>query len=1030
MKLMTYILFLALSISLWGQTTIYNTLGTWSSNGVPNYLVSPNDVISADLLSRITASLPESKNILSHHPNYISSNVQSNLLLTEACDVWVTFITEGAGYLNTLGFYTYQNGNPPATINDIKNTMTIIYPNSSLPGSGGGLNPGNKVKIGTFGANTVIGWFIVANGFSGGNIGSGNWLLFSDENLNPESDLTKRQHNVLLQDPVTGKLILGFEDIRRDNGSCDNDFNDILFNVFSNPIEAISVVDVPTLENPNQSNLTDLVLQKSIDNSLPNNGDNVTFNITLKNNGPSLATSIKVTDVLPLGLDYISSVPSKGTYTQSNGVWSLSQLLVDETATLSITCKVNRYAFSYNLGIASDYNVFALKDMNQPSCDTEGKVAVGENAFLSNYSVGDKLDTLNGIQDVLVVGNTLEFESGAIYNGNVVYGFLTNLPINQVSINNGTLRQDSVINFAAAETEIKTLSTTLKNYTVNGNASVSFGDLILTGTNPLLNVFNVTKDQINNSTNFIINSPNGSVVLVNISGTGIELKGGHVVYGTAINNVIYNFYEATNILIRNIDMQGSLIAPYADLDFPSGLISGQVIAKNILGAGQFNWDKFLGNIPLDQKIINRASITSLTQVDSNPNNNSAQVELVVGGSPSPNPPGAAIQWTQLSTFPQNEMIWTMIEANGQVYVGTYGGKIYTSSAQLGQWVRINNSMNVGYIWSLEYSNGSLYAGTEQGLFVTADNGANWQNLGLINNDVRSIIISRTNTESSEMYAATWGSGVLKSVDNGANWTEVNNGLSNKSVQTLLFGTSGEIYAGTFGGGIAKSIDGGNNWTTLNISSAYIWKLALDNEGNLYAGTYGNGLFKSVDGENWSSSSNGLNSEHVYSINFDNDNNAYVSSWSAGIFSSTNAGESWEGLGMEGMGASSLIIDRESNSVVVGTTDGVVFSRPAVVVGVKEDEVKNPKTFELNQNYPNPFNPSTIISYQIPTNTWVKLEVYDILGKVVKILVNNYQTQGNYKINFNTAELGLSSGIYFYRIKTDFNNAVKKMILIK
>ncbi|MFH0733754.1 MAG: choice-of-anchor A family protein [bacterium] len=1030
MNLLKIILFFVLSVTLCAQTTIYNTLGTWSSNGVPNYLEPNNDVITADLLSRITASLPESQNILSHHPEYISSNVQSNVLLTEACDVWVTFITEGAGYLNTLGFYTYQNGNPPTSINDIQNSMTIIFPNSSLGGSGGGLNPGNKIKIGTFSANTVIGWFIVANGFRNGNIGSGNWLLFSDENLNPENDITIRQHNVLLRDPVTGKLILGFEDIRRDNGGCDKDFNDVLFSVYSNPIEAISVVDVPVLENPNQSNLTDLELQKSIDNSIPNNGENVTFTVTLKNNGPSLATSIKVADVLPLGLDFLSYSTSKGSFNQSNGEWSVNSLLVDEVATLTITCKVNRYAFSYNLGIASDYNVFALKDMNQPSCDTEGKVAVGNSAFLSNYSIGDKLDTLNGIQDVLVVGNTLDFESGAIYNGNVVYGFLTNLPIYQVSINNGSLRQDSILSFYAAETELKTLSNTLNNYTVNGEVVVSNSDLILTGTNPLLNVFTVTKEQINPTTNFIINSPNGSVVLVNVSGSGIEWKGGHVVYGTAINNVLYNFYEATNIKISNIDIQGSILAPYADLDFPTGLISGQVIAKNIIGAGQFNWDKFLGNIPLDQKIINRASISSLTQVDSNPNNNSAQVELIVGGLPNPNPPNATVQWTQLSTFPQNEMIWTMIEANGAVYVGTYGGKIYYSGGQLGEWVRINNNMNVGYIWSLEYSNGSLYAGTEQGVFVTSNNGTNWENIGLNNYDVRSLIINNNNTESSIMYAATWGFGVLKSIDGGVNWVESNNGLPNKAVQTLLFGNFGEIYAGTFGGGVAKSIDGGENWTTMNNSSAYIWKLALDNEGNLYAGTYGSGLYKSVDGESWNSSNDGINSQHIYSINFDNDNNAYVCSWSAGIFTSTNSGENWEGLGMEGMGASSLLIEPESNSIVVGTADGVVFSRPAVVVGVKDNEITNPVTFALNQNYPNPFNPSTIISYQIPNNSMVKMEVFDILGRVVKTLVNEYQNQGTYKINFNTVELGLSSGIYFYRITTDFNNSVKKMILIK
>ncbi len=1028
MKLFNYVLLIFITVTINAQNTVYNTLGTWSNNGVPNYLEPNNDFISADLLSRISASLPESQKVPNHHPEYLTNNVQTNVVLTEACDVWVTFISEGAGYLNALGFYTYQNGNPPTSINDIRSTMTIIFPNSSFAGSGGGLNSGNKVKIGTFGANTVIGWFIVANGFSGGNIGNGNWLLFSDENLNPESDVNKRQHNVLLRDPVTGKLILGFEDIRRDNGGCDNDFNDVLFNVYSNPIEAISVVDVPTMENPNQSNLADLELHKSVDNQVPNNGDNVSFTLTLKNNGPSSATNIKISDVLPLGLDYLSNTASKGSYNNSNGEWAINSLLVDETATLTITCKVNRYASSFNLGIASEYNVFALRDMNQPSCDTEGKVAVGNNAFLDNYSVGDKLDTLNGIQDVLIVGNTLEFESGAIYNGNVVYGFLTNLPIYQVSINNGTLRKDSVINFNSAETELKTLSNTFKNYTVNGTVEVSYNDLILTGTNPLLNVFSVTSNQISNTTNFIINSPNGSVVLVNVSGTGADWKGGHVVYGTAINNVLYNFYEAENLKISNVDIQGSLLAPYCDLDFPSGLISGQVVVKNILGAGQFNWDKFLGNIPLDQKIINTANISSLTEVDGNSNNDNAQVELVVGGTPNPNPPDATVQWTQLSTFPQNEMVWAMIEANGAVYVGTYGGKIYYSQGQLGQWVRINNDMNVGYIWSLDYSNGALYAGTEQGVFVTYDNGSNWENIGLNNYDVRSLIIGNDNTKSSVMYAATWGFGVLKSVDGGVNWTEANNGLPNKAVQTLLFGAAGELYAGTFGGGVAKSVDGGENWTAMDNSYPYIWKLAIDNEGNLFAGTYGNGLYKSVDGESWSCSNEGINSQHIYSINFDNDNNAYVCSWSAGIFASTNSGENWESLGMEGMGASSVMLEPESNSIVVGTADGAVFSRPAVVVGIEDDEVKTPTTFELKQNYPNPFNPSTTIKYSIAKASFVTLKIYDILGKEVATLVNDTQKQGEYEVHFNAKNL--ASGMYIYQIKADNFVSSKKLMLMK
>ena len=93
-----------------------------------------------------------------------------------------------------------------------------------------------------------------------------------------------------------------------------------------------------------------------------------------------------------------------------------------------------------------------------------------------------------------------------------------------------------------------------------------------------------------------------------------------------------------------------------------------------------------------------------------------------------------------------------------------------------------------------------------------------------------------------------------------------------------------------------------------------------------------------------------------------------------------------------------------------------------------------KTYSLEQNYPNPFNPSTSISYQLPAGGYVTLKVYDMLGKVVKTLVNEYKTEGKYSVNFDGSNL--SSGIYFYSIYSkpldgskEFHD-VKKMILLK
>jgi len=88
----------------------------------------------------------------------------------------------------------------------------------------------------------------------------------------------------------------------------------------------------------------------------------------------------------------------------------------------------------------------------------------------------------------------------------------------------------------------------------------------------------------------------------------------------------------------------------------------------------------------------------------------------------------------------------------------------------------------------------------------------------------------------------------------------------------------------------------------------------------------------------------------------------------------------------------------------------------------------PKDFDLFQNYPNPFNPTTQISYSLKENGFVTIKVYDILGKVVATLVNEIKPAGVYTVDFDASTL--SSGIYFYTIKTNKFFDKKKMILMK
>ena len=584
----TFFAILLISGILFAQTQ-YLTLGTWNSIGVPNYLDPVNDIITPEFLASINKSLPEKSSVLLHHPQFLATTAQTNIVITEAAEVWVTFIHEGAGYQNALGFYTYNVNSPPATINDIRSTMTIVFPNASLPGYGGNLKPGNRVKIGQFAPNTVIGWFVISNGFTNGNLGNGYWTLFSNDNLNPETNVNVRRHNVLLNDPSTNRIVLGFEDLKRESGSCDNDFNDVLFSIKSNPITAVNLTNIPMIDNPNASNFADLKIEKTVDNENPNHGDFVNWTVVVTNLGPSAADNVRVTDILPLGLEFDSYIATNGTYTPSDGLWVISNIPNGQSVTLTLKARVNLYAHTYDLGLAKDFNVFVLNDINQPSSDTEGRVAVGNNAYFSNYSVGDKLPPSGGTVDVLVVENSLTYLSGSVYGGNVVYGNNTNLPLSTVSIVDGTLRQADLIDFDAAHQSLLNLSGMLKNYTVNGTTEFQYNQIKLTGTNPVLNVFSVDGAELSLANDYLVNVPNGSVVLVNISGEFVQWTGGHVVNGTAINNVLYNFYDAVNLNIHHIDVRGSILAPKAELSFPTGLISGQVIVNNITGIGQFNY---------------------------------------------------------------------------------------------------------------------------------------------------------------------------------------------------------------------------------------------------------------------------------------------------------------------------------------------------------------------------------------------------------------------------------------------------------
>ncbi len=236
-----------------GSYNASNAFTSPTNLGKPVYLEANADVIEASLLSYVNASLPEGSPLTTTHPEYLTSTAVQTINVTAKSDVWVTFVSEGAGYRNALGYYTYKTGTPPSaatggTILGGIDKVTYIFPNASAYGSGGGLVSGDKVKLGTFEAGTSIAFVLFQDAWTGTTVNASATKFYTTDKFNPESTTATRRHSVMLYDNVHKLYLLGFEDQNRQSGS-DNDFNDLVVYASANPITAISNEGVPPIDD-------------------------------------------------------------------------------------------------------------------------------------------------------------------------------------------------------------------------------------------------------------------------------------------------------------------------------------------------------------------------------------------------------------------------------------------------------------------------------------------------------------------------------------------------------------------------------------------------------------------------------------------------------------------------------------------------------------------------------------------------------------------------------------------------------------
>lgn len=264
---------------------------TWAADDATDTLVNIN--ISPELLNEVSLALPEGQDV---NQAFLSNGYSPNIILQEDAHVAVTFLDEGAGYRNSLGYFTYESTTFDSLsfadidtdssgyigINELQGVSGVdtgmIFNNASKFRAGGSLFAGDTVSLTgadivnidgdhfdmsggeRFEAGTNVGFFLLQNAWDGSQVKGWDYTysdplaMYTLDFLNPENnasatlnDSATYARHVGMMNSVSGdnEIILGFEDLVRPGG--DNDFNDAVFLIRTDPVSSL-FADVPTTE--------------------------------------------------------------------------------------------------------------------------------------------------------------------------------------------------------------------------------------------------------------------------------------------------------------------------------------------------------------------------------------------------------------------------------------------------------------------------------------------------------------------------------------------------------------------------------------------------------------------------------------------------------------------------------------------------------------------------------------------------------------------------------------------------------------
>lgn len=344
-------------------------------------------------------------------------------------------------------------------------------------------------------------------------------------------------------------------------------------------------------------------------------------------------------------------------------------------------------------------------------------------------------------------------------------------------------------------------------------------------------------------------------------------------------------------------------------------------------------------------------------------------------------------------------------------------------------------------------NTGFICGSRSAVYRTTNGGTSWDSLVIPNIPAGSLLIEVdfVNAQTGwvfSRYLTGYDSTIYKTTNGGVNWF--------KQKLNTPAGSSNSIYSACMldeNNGWClnykprpwKTTNGGINWDSTKLSDNYLagslYDIKMLNTMTGYCVGANNRVYKTTNGGATPWTNTGYSSTTVitnYTCEVWNPLECAVMGTYGTVYYTSNGGSSWvnKNIGASINDIYGSYLASDGKLYATSLLESNIFKNENMfTVGIKVTSNSIPERYELEQNYPNPFNAMTNIKFRVLNAGTVRINVYDITGKEIAILVNEKLTPGSYEIKFDGTNF--ASGVYFYRLSAgNFLYDIKKMLLIK